>query len=317
MTDPTRTGDSGAPRARVILDNDFGGDPDGLFQLAHHLLSPSVHVALVVASKIPDSFAEFDPGVVERGVIAADRIVEMLGRPERALAGAETGLRAGITPPLTGAARAIIAEALRDDPLPLFYCAGGGLTDLATAYLHEPGIADRLTLVWIGGPGYGPAHAEDPRPAEFNTTIDPVAAGVVFASSMTIWQVPETTYEQCLITWAELHRHVAPLGPLAAHLVECLDTFTATMSEMLGFHRGETVVLGDSPLVLLTALRGPFRVDPSSSPSSLQPRRAIREDATYGDLLVGAPPVRVFTALDTRLMFGDLVAKLTEVGETA
>jgi len=27
-------------RARVIIDNDFAGDPDGLFQLAHHVLSP-------------------------------------------------------------------------------------------------------------------------------------------------------------------------------------------------------------------------------------------------------------------------------------
>lgn len=26
------------PIARVIVDNDFAGDPDGLFQLAHHLL---------------------------------------------------------------------------------------------------------------------------------------------------------------------------------------------------------------------------------------------------------------------------------------
>jgi hypothetical protein len=27
------------PRMRVIIDNDFGGDPDGLFELVHHLLS--------------------------------------------------------------------------------------------------------------------------------------------------------------------------------------------------------------------------------------------------------------------------------------
>ena len=29
------------PRSRVILDNDYAGDPDGLFQTAHHLLSPT------------------------------------------------------------------------------------------------------------------------------------------------------------------------------------------------------------------------------------------------------------------------------------
>ena len=32
------------PRMRVIIDNDLGGDPDGLFQLAHHVLSPSVEI---------------------------------------------------------------------------------------------------------------------------------------------------------------------------------------------------------------------------------------------------------------------------------
>ena len=30
------------PRYRVISDNDYSGDPDGLFQLVHHLLSPSL-----------------------------------------------------------------------------------------------------------------------------------------------------------------------------------------------------------------------------------------------------------------------------------
>ena len=42
-----------APRSRVILDNDFGGDPDGLFQLAHHLLSPSVAIRGIIGSFFP------------------------------------------------------------------------------------------------------------------------------------------------------------------------------------------------------------------------------------------------------------------------
>ena len=36
------------PRIRVIIDNDFGGDPDGLFHLAQQLLSPSAEVRAVV-----------------------------------------------------------------------------------------------------------------------------------------------------------------------------------------------------------------------------------------------------------------------------
>src|SRR3954462_10887723 len=40
------------PRHRVIVDNDFSGDPDGLFQLAHHLASPATEVSLVIGSHI-------------------------------------------------------------------------------------------------------------------------------------------------------------------------------------------------------------------------------------------------------------------------
>ncbi len=35
------------PRYRVISDNDYSGDPDGLFQLVHVLLSPSLDVRLM------------------------------------------------------------------------------------------------------------------------------------------------------------------------------------------------------------------------------------------------------------------------------
>ncbi|HWU04081.1 MAG TPA: hypothetical protein VN222_15175, partial [Novosphingobium sp.] len=49
-----------APRQRIIIDNDLSGDPDGLFQLAHHLASPSVDVALIVGSHLHDH-EPFDP----------------------------------------------------------------------------------------------------------------------------------------------------------------------------------------------------------------------------------------------------------------
>ena len=40
------------PRIRVIIDNDFGGDPDGLFQLTHAMLSPSIEVRAVIGSHL-------------------------------------------------------------------------------------------------------------------------------------------------------------------------------------------------------------------------------------------------------------------------
>jgi len=39
-----------ASRVRVIIDSDFMGGPDDLFQLVHHLLSPNAETRLIVSS---------------------------------------------------------------------------------------------------------------------------------------------------------------------------------------------------------------------------------------------------------------------------
>jgi purine nucleosidase len=45
---------------RVIIDNDFSGDPDDLFALVHHVLSPSVEIPLIIASHLSGG-DEWDP----------------------------------------------------------------------------------------------------------------------------------------------------------------------------------------------------------------------------------------------------------------
>lgn len=39
-----------APRCRVIIDNDWAGDPDGLVALAHHAVSPANRIVAVTSS---------------------------------------------------------------------------------------------------------------------------------------------------------------------------------------------------------------------------------------------------------------------------
>ena len=294
-------------RARVIIDNDFAGDPDGLFQLAHHVLCSSVQVVQVIASRLPDVMISPDRDSVAEGVEAANDVLALSGSSLRAMRGAREALASSGGSTASDTTEAIVREAMRKDTdLPLFYAAGGGLTELATAYLLEPRIADRLTLVWIGGGGYQ-APADE---LEFNTSADLRAAQILFGSAVPIWQVPETTYAQCLVSWEELNRDIAPLGQLGSYLVDRWRTFTDRVEQMFGASLGECAVLGDSPLVLLTALRGTFRADPSSSPSHSVPRMPIRDDGSYGEPVSALPPIRVFTAVDMRLMYADLVAKL-------
>ncbi|MBB5475291.1 nucleoside hydrolase [Cellulomonas hominis] len=305
-----------APRSRVIIDNDFSGDPDDLFQVVHHLLSPSVAIPLLVASHLrPDD--PIDPGAdtaANAEAVLADVFARMgLDSADRIVRGASRGLADTATPQDSPAARAIIAEALRDDDSPLFYAAGGGLTDLASAYLLEPRIAERIVLVWIGGPEHDglatpPAHA---MPVEYNLLIDVPAAQVLFgAPDLTIWQIPRDVYRQCLVSDVELRRRVAATGPLGAYLYDEVRWEQDRVHEH-GLEVPESYALGDSPLVLLTALRSTFEPDASSSRFVERPTPEMTPDGTYRALR-GSRPMRVYTHVDTRLMFEDFFHKLDE-----
>lgn len=305
--------------ARVIIDNDFAGDPDDLFQLVQHLLSPTVEITLIVSSHLR---VEGD-GVLATSAADGARVVKDvfarmgLDSTDRLTTGAEESFADDGAPRHSAAVDRIVAEALRDDPRPLFYVAGGGLTDLASAYLLRPEIAGRLVLVWIGGFEHEPVPwLEEPTsPAEeYNLSIDVRAAQVVFdAPDLEIWQVPRSTYGTCLMSDAEMRVRVRAAGPLGRYLYDEIRT------EMLRHATAErppaeTYVLGDSPLVLLTALRNYWGRDASSSQYVRRPKPALSDGGRYVDR-PGSAPMRVYTQVDVRTMHEDFYAKL-ELFET-
>lgn len=306
------------PRARVIIDNDFAGDPDDLYQLVHHLLSPSVEIPLIVASHLraDDPFDPSGRSAENAQAIVRDVFGRMgLASTDRIVRGSNDALAGAATPQPAPAVDAIIAEALRDDDRPLFYVAGGGLTDLASALLTEPRIAERMTLIWIGGAEHEGLAVPPPNamPIEYNLLIDVTAGQVVFASDIPIWQIPRDVYRQCLVSDAELRMRVAATGPLGRYLYDEL----AVVFAMVGTHLGgasESYALGDSPLVLLTALQSVFEPDSSSSRHVTMPTPAITDDGGYR-AVKGARPMRVYTWVDTRLMFEDMYLKLAEFSE--
>jgi purine nucleosidase len=298
-------------RFRVISDNDYSGDPDGLTQLAHHALSPSIDLRLVIGSHLRED-DPFDPSgrSADNAAAVAREILDLAGRPEvPVLAGSNVDLRTSAEP--SPAALAIVAEAMRENgDAPLFLCCGAGLTELAAALRLEPVIASRLTLVWIGGAehdGLGLA-PPDAMPIEYNLLIDVPAAAEVFDSGVPIWQVPRDAYRQTLVSFAELRVRMAPAGILGRRLFDPLERVRGLV-EAHGGSIGETYVMGDSPLVLLTALLSSFEPDTSSSTSVQMPTPGIAPDGQY----ISRPEarqMRTFTSLDTRLMFEDFYAKL-------
>ena len=269
-----------AEQCRVIVDNDWAGDPDGLVALAHHLLSPTNRVVAVTGSLLNPLFGPLG-STAERGTVLAQELVDLVGGPARppVHTGAEHPFDGAST---SAASAAIVAEARRDDDLPLFLVCAGPLTNVAAALEQAPEIASWLTLVWVGG-------ARAAGAAEYNRDTDASAAELVLGrSGLPIWQFPLETYRRCAYSVAELEQDLAGSGRIGRWL------WTRFLELPLPdwIRLGGVWPLGDSPPVLVTALG-----DESSSytETAAAPAGGVR---------------RVYTDVDVRLLLGDMLAKL-------
>ena len=303
------------PRMRVIIDNDFIGDPDGLFQLVHHILSPSVEIRGIIGSHLrPGDF--WDPSDVT-AANSKKRVEEVLSvmnlsNSFSVYQGSNMPLINDSIPQQSEAADLIIREAMRDDTkLPLYVVCGAGLTDIASAFLLKPEIASRLTLIWIGGPEYTDLAPPPPNytSLEYNLGIDITAGQVVFnQSAIPIWQVPRSSYRQVMIPYSSLVLKVKGQGKTGNYLAGHLEQLMKTAMQY-NFNIGETYIIGDSPLVLLTALQSSFEPDPSSSKYVIRQAPFINQLGLY-EVNLNGRNIRVYTALDCHLLLEDFFSKL-------
>ncbi|WP_339655394.1 nucleoside hydrolase [uncultured Maribacter sp.] len=301
------------PRMRVIVDNDLGGDPDGLFQLAHHLMSPSVEISGVIASHLyKQGFG--GPGTSEYAKEKALEILKILKLQNSIPVYTDKSeSMTDVNKPIdSDAVQAIIKEALRTDTdLPLYVVCGGGLTNIASAYLIEPKIANKITLVWIGGPEHTDIAIPPPgfTTLEYNLGIDIKAAQVIFnESNIKLWQVPRNVYRQPIMSNAELLTRVKGKGVLGNHLYDVMEEAFSKLNKW-NIPIGEVYIYGDNPLVLLTAIQSSFEPDPSSSTYVIKQAPRINDAGVYETNLNGRM-IRVYQQLDNRLLFEDFYAKL-------
>jgi inosine-uridine nucleoside N-ribohydrolase len=164
-----------------------------------------------------------------------------------------------------------------------------------------------MILVWIGGMEHNALNPGVPvrNDPEYNTTIDITAAQYIFnESDFEIWQVPRDTYRKLMITYAELEQGLAPAGELGAYLLRAIDTVAPRAGDA-GFNIGETYILGDSPLVTLTALQSSFEADSSSSDYVIAPCPGLNKEGRYVARANGRA-MRVYRTVDTRMTFADM-----------
>ena len=283
-------------QVRVITDTDAKNEADDQFAVVQALLSPKFdNVGMIAAHYGVDRHAD----AMQRSYRELETLfAKMHFSPEGVLFhGAEHPLPARDTPVDSEGAQLIIREAMQDDPRPLYVLFLGPLTDLASALLLEPRIAKRLTAIWIGGGRYPNGGLE------FNLGNDIHAVNVVFSSQVEVWQVPKNVYEMMPVSLAELEYRVRPCGEIGAYLCDQLEQHSyEDAPRKSAFRTGESWVLGDSPAVGLLLYEHRFCFDWVSAP-------LISQDQSYIHTGLNRP-IRVYNAIDSRLILEDLYSKL-------
>ncbi len=287
---------------KVIIDTDAKNEADDPFAIAYALLSPGLDVLGIIAThfghvRIQDSMqASYEE--VER---VLDRM-ELTGKVPL-LHGAATNISLTTKPsfftsydpqPCEGVDFILEqAKALREGKL--YIAVLGPLTNVASALLLCPEIADKLVVVWNGGATY-PAGGR-----EFNLVNDIAAANVVFASGAEVWQVPTKVYDLPKVSLAELQWKLRPHGAIGAYLFDQLLEFLPMANEN-GWPMEEFFTICDMTAVGLLMSEQRFCYEYLSAP-------AISQEMFYFPR-ENAAPIRVYHDMDLRVILEDFFCKL-------
>ena len=293
-------------QVRVIIHTDCKNEADDQYAVVHQLLTPRFDVKGIIG-------AHFERGAglmwkVEKGKTASEsynevrKVLDYMGESNHytVVKGAELPLENANIPQISDGAKLIIEEAMKEDDRPLFINCQGSLTDLASAILMKPEICERMTAIWIGGQSYPEGGWE------FNLMMDPIAANVVFASKMPIWQVPMQVYKTLSVSLAELEYKVAPYGKIGKYLFENMVELNDLLADT-GFvwPQGEVWALGDQGCV--AAL---MQEEERTDNYHLEKAPKINLETLQYEEGTTDKKIRVYDALDCRLTLEDFFSKL-------
>ncbi|WP_166240943.1 nucleoside hydrolase [Paenibacillus turpanensis] len=281
-------------KTRVIINTDAKNEVDDQFAIVHAVLTPSFELHGIIPAHFGDRKSATSLKDSHDETMLVLRLMGMEGQI-RVEDGAEHAMPDEQTPVDSAGARFIIEEAMKDDERPLYIAFYGPLTDMASALLLEPRIADRdIKVIWIGG-GDWPAGGW-----EYNLANDVHAANVIFKSKLELWQISRAVYRQMPVSFAELVERVYPHGEIGRYLVEELIAFNNASVQRPAEYR----ILGDSPAVGVILF-------PDCGRWSWKPAPELDEQMKY--IHNGKHrPIRVYETMDARFIMEDFYAKLAQ-----
>ncbi|WP_208589052.1 nucleoside hydrolase [Gracilibacillus suaedae] len=281
-------------KTRVIINTDAKNEVDDQYAIVHTVLSSSFDLHGIIPAHFGDQKSKTSLQDSYDETMLLLNLMRLDGK-FRVENGAAAAMPDEETPIDSPGARLIIEEAMKDDSRPLHVAFFGPLTDMASALLIEPRIAEKdIKVIWIGG-GEWPSGGR-----EYNLSNDIHSANVIFKSNLEVWQIPRNVYRTMPVGYAELIEKVYPQGKIGKYLVEQLIKFNNQSVSRPSEYR----LLGDSPAVgvILYADCGKW---------TWKPAPVFDENMKY--VHSGKyRPIKVYESIDSRFILEDLFAKLAQ-----
>lgn len=282
-------------RVSMVLDTDTYNEVDDQFALSYALLSPDrIDVEAVYAAPFHNDRSTGPDDGMEKSYDEIVRLLALLGRNTEGFAfrGSRTYLPEDGRPVISPAAEDLVRRAMSRAPGDeLYVVAIGAITNVASALIMEPAIAERITIVWLGGnPLYWPSAQE------FNLMQDVRAARVVLDSGAPVVLVPCMGVSSHLTASAyEMRACLGGKNPLCDALAELFCAYSDD-------HFGWAKELWDVAAIA-------YLINPEWAPSTVEHSPLLSDDMRWSRD-ASRHPVRVINFLYRTPIFRDMYAKL-------
>lgn len=171
----------------LVLDTDAYNEIDDQYAIAYALHAPErLNLLALYAAPFFNDRSSGPADGMERSYQEIQKLLRLSGMERSVFRGSTGYLPDEKTPLSSPAAEALCELAMHYSPeKPLYVAAIGAITNVASALLLRPEIADRMVVVWLGG------HALHwPDNQEFNIRQDVAAARTVFFSGVPLVMLP-------------------------------------------------------------------------------------------------------------------------------
>ncbi len=222
MTDIQRIKNLEVPDGKidVVLDTDAYNEIDDQFAISYMLLSgEKLNVKAIYAAPFFNNRSTSPADGMEKSYEELKRLMDIMKSEVEIFKGSDRYLEDEKTAVSSPAAEHLARLADGYSPeKPLYVVAIGAITNVASAILLNPAVANNTVVVWLGG------HAVDfMHQREFNLYQDVAAARVVISSGVPFVQLPcMGVVSAFTISKPELEYWLVGKNPLADYLAKCV-----------------------------------------------------------------------------------------------